>query len=534
MHASPVQSRDSPEMENLKRKLSAARRPDASNGDMIRELNTYKTSCGALQRQIDLLVAKLNQSKTAEREKQQKLDDIQAKWVDYQKKASAVEQVEKSTVALQNTIDHLEYRLEMANVEKVELEEQLWNLQRMRHIFDPKHPPGLPFPPEKPDNHLQSIRTSMSTVFANESPSNESDLSDPRTLDAFRDQIERLQQETRRKDASIAATDVELDRLQRTNDRLEDESQDLRLQLEIQAQLLAKTKKDEIHMHELRTAIMQRENLIGDKNETLATVKAELKHHKQLLQAEVKRQAMFRLYGEVQDDLPDLTTLASKYDISRWIDGLKLRLKKQNSKNPRSHPANDPETIIEELRDEIDFYVQEIIYFKLDCRGYKSDIKKLKKAAAQTGSLGSGPSDVDSPDLSVHKSTDIPIHAKLISGTSGLGISTSPSPVSTGPSSAIIPVDRPTTPPYTSAPKPVEVETAFKRAKKQLDLKLSSIPQTPPRRKGINTANEADKANPGISPRSVVRLSPERRKPTVRATSPTGSAAILTTLAAVA
>jgi hypothetical protein len=527
--ASPVRSRDSPEMENLKRKLSAARRPDVSNGDMVRELNMYKTNCGALQRQIDLLMTKLNQSKTAEREKQQKLDDIQVKWDDYQKKASKVEQVDKSSVALQNTIDHLEYRLEMANVDKVELEEQLFNLQRMRHIFDPKHPPGLPLPPDS--------RQSMSTIFASESPDNEYDLSDPKTLDAFLDRIERLQHQIRQNDARSATTDVELDRLGRMNERLEDECQDLRLQLEIQAQLLAKSKQDEIHMHELRTTIMQREKTIGEKNEALATMKTELNHHKQLLQAEVKRQAVFKLYGDVQNDLPDLTTLASKYDIDRWVDGLKQRMKKQKSKKSGLHFVDEHEAIVQELRDEIDFYVQEIIYFKLDCRGYKSDIKKLKKAAAQRGSNGSGPSDVDSPDLSVYKPTDTPVHAKYLSGTSGLGISTTPSPVSTGPSSSNVPVQRPITPPSNVLQEAVQLDTvkpSSKRVPKQLDLRLSTIPQTPTRRKGVNTANEADNVDPGISPRSVVRLSPERRKPTVRPGSPTESVAILTTLAAIA
>jgi hypothetical protein len=515
-------------MDSLKRKLSAARRPDANSGDTIRELNMYKKSCEALQRQIDLLMVKLNDSQAADREKQNKLDDARAKLEEYEKNASKVAHGEKSTSALQNTVDHLEYRLQMANIEKVELEEHLWHLQRMRHIFDPKSPSTLPLPPVD--------RQSMSTIFANDSPINESDPSDPKSVNAFLDRIECLNQQLRTKDKAMAATDVELDGLRRTIDGLEDEARDLRLQLDIQTQLLAKTKKDEIHMHELRTTIMQREKVIGDRNGELSTLKTQLDHHKQLLQAGVKRQAMYKLYGEVQDDLPDLNTLASKYDIDRWIEGLKSRLKQYKAKTAGLHSVDSPKTTIEELREEIDFYVSEIIYFKLDCRGYKLDIKKLKKTVQQMSSQSSGTNDVDSPDLSGYKPINGPADVQVQAGASGLGISASPSSVSTGRISINPSVDRPTTPSNTTVQEPVRADGANSSPKrpKKLNLRVSTVPRTPTRQKGTNTANQADNVDPGISPRSVARLSPERRKPTVRPSSPKGSASILTALAALA
>ncbi|KAF2679079.1 hypothetical protein K458DRAFT_422507 [Lentithecium fluviatile CBS 122367] len=515
--ASPVRSRDSPEMESLKRKLSAARRPEVGNGDAIRELNMYKQNNVALQKQVELLMTKLNQSKETERNQRRTLENIEKTFDEVQKKASKVEQLEKSTLALQNTIDHLEHRLEIANCVKVDAEEQLWNLRRQRTIFDVIESTG-PRDSSRPADHRQSTRTSMSTVFANESPINENESEEPKTLSAFIAHIERLQEQIRQKDTRAASIDVELDRLRRRNDQLESERQGLNLQLDIHGQLLAKTKKNDIHIDELRNTIIQREAMIEEKNKALSMVERQLEHHKRLLDAEVKRHAIFTLHAEVKDDpLPDLTTLASKDDIDRWIDRLKRRLKKENSQKAGLHPTDDHETVVQDLRKEIDFYVREIIYFKLDCRGYKSDIKKLKKVVAQMGNHGNRPSDVDSPDPSVCRSIDTPIRPKFMSGTSGLGISATPSPVLTGPISATVSVDRPFSPPMTSELEAVKSSTAKpskKRVPKQLDLKIPERPQTPTRKQGTNTANEADNVDPGISPRSVSRLSPERRKPT--------------------
>jgi predicted nucleic acid-binding Zn-ribbon protein len=74
--ASPQHSRDSPDMEHLKRKLSAAKRPETGNRDMIRELNMYKQNNVALQKQIESLMNKLNQSKKNERSLTTALEEV--------------------------------------------------------------------------------------------------------------------------------------------------------------------------------------------------------------------------------------------------------------------------------------------------------------------------------------------------------------------------------------------------------------------------------------------------------------------------
>ncbi|KAF2242025.1 hypothetical protein BU26DRAFT_394377, partial [Trematosphaeria pertusa] len=229
---------------------------------------------------------------------------------EWQEKASKVEQLEKNTLALQNTIDHLEHRLEIANVEKIDAEEQLFNIQSQRTPFDPK-PPKLQVPLAPAENR-QSTRTSMST----------------------------------------------------------------------------KTRQSDVHIEQLRTAIIEREATIGEKDRALRMVERQLEHHQLLLQAEIKRHATITLLADIDDDpLPDLTSLASKEDIERWIERLQNRLKKERekSKSEGKKPIGDLESVVEDLRKEIDFYVREIIYYKLDIRGYKSDIKKLKSFAARMG-----------------------------------------------------------------------------------------------------------------------------------------------------
>lgn len=522
-------------MENLKRKLSSARRPETGNGDAIRELNMFKQNNVALQRQVESLMTKLNQSKEEERKQKRMLEDVNKTCVEWQEKASKVEQMEKTTLALQNTIDHLEHRLEIANCDKVDAEEQLFNLQSQKSPFD-KKPPRLEVPLHQNDNR-QSARTSMSTVFANESPISQNGGQEPTTLAAFISHIERLQEQIRQKDLRNSELEAENERLRHSYDRLQSEHRELNLQWDIQGQLLTKTKKNDIHIEELRNAIIQRETTIGEKNKALQQAERQLDHHKLLLEAEVRRHATLTLLAEVDNDpLPDLASLASKEDIDRWIERLQKRLKKEKAKRGGDEDVDDLQATVEDLRKEIDFYVREIIYYKLDCRGYKSDIKKLKRIAAQMGNHGSRPSDVESPDPSVCRSVDTPIRTKFLAGARGLGISATPSPVSTGPISANLPIDRPITPPasvITPDPSPADVvKPSPKRIPRQLDLRMPMTPRTPPRNAGVNLANEADNVDPGISPRSVARLSPERRKPTVRPALSTDPPDVLTQLLA--
>ena len=507
---SPLRSRNNPEMENLKRKLSMAKRPETGNGDAVRELNLYKQNNEALQKQVESLMAKLNQSKEEERKKKQTLEEIQKTCEDWQKKASKAEQLEKSTLALQNTIDHLEHRLEIANIEKVDAEEQLLNIQFHRSPFDPK-PPKLQI--ASPIDNRQSTRTSMSTVFANESPISPSG-NEPATLAAFVTHIERLQEQVRQKDARAAELETENEQLRTKYGRLKSEHRELDLQTDIQGQLLTKAKQNEIHIEELRTAIIKRETMIGEKSKALQQAERQLEHHKLLLEAEIRRHAAFTLFTDARGEpLPELTSLASKGDIDRWIERLQKQLKKDKEEKTGGRTGLGYQGTLENLRREIDFYVREIIYYKLDCRGYKSDIKKLKKMAAQMGAHGSHPGEVESPDPSFCKSVDTP---KLLSAMSGAGTSPTPSSVSTGPISVTIPLTQRLTPPpsvITPVASPAEiVKPSAKRAVKHFEIKL---PMTPPPRADDNAANEADNIDPGISPRSVAKLSTERRKPTV-------------------
>src|ERR1700722_7193217 len=74
----------SPEMQALKRRLSSAKKPDIGPIDVVMDRDRLKQANQALERQVEALMSKLNQSRKAER-------------------------------ALQNTVDNLEARLELAN-----------------------------------------------------------------------------------------------------------------------------------------------------------------------------------------------------------------------------------------------------------------------------------------------------------------------------------------------------------------------------------------------------------------------------------
>ncbi|KAL1601790.1 hypothetical protein SLS60_006705 [Paraconiothyrium brasiliense] len=496
-------SRNNVEMEDLKKKLSMARKPDTGNGDAVRELNLYKQNNEALQKQLESLMKKLNHSEEEGRKQRRMLEETQKACNEWQEKASKAEELKRSSMALQNTIDHLEYRLELANVDKVDAEEQLLNMQSHRTPFDLKSPKL-----QLPDNR-QSTRTSMSTVFANESPISQSEQ-EPTTLAAFVSHIERLQEQVRVKDMQLAELDADNGQLRIKYNKLRSDARELDLQSDVQDQLLKKAKQNDIHIEELRSAIIKREAMIGEKSKALQQTERQLSHHKLLLEAEIRRHANLMLLADAEGNpLPELTSLASKDDIDRWIERLQKQLNKDKAEKSRRKSGD--ESTIEALRRENDFYIREIIYYKLDCRGYKSDIKKLKKIAAQMGGH-SRPGDIESPDPSVSKSAETPAPIQLLSIPSNLGASTSPSPVSTGPISLTIPLTQRMTPPpseLTPAPSPTDkIKRTIKRVPLPLDFNMPLTPRTPPMR-AANLANETDNINPGISPRSVALLSPE-------------------------
>ncbi|KAF2000477.1 hypothetical protein P154DRAFT_576153 [Amniculicola lignicola CBS 123094] len=506
--------RDSPEMDTLKRKLSAAKRPETGNPNLVRELNTYKQNHTALQKQIESLMSKLNLSMTREKNLVRELEKVEKSCTDWQAKASKVEQLEKTNSALQNTIDHLEYRLEMANCEKLDAEEALFTLQRPSpssyELLVSKEMTG-----NEATKNRQSVRASMSTIFsmgASGSPQgNVRESRDPTTLAAFIAHIERLQEQIKEKDSRNSQLEQENEQLRQDYSSLEHEQKESSLQIDIQGQLLKRTQRDDLHVEQLRTAIIERESIIGDKEKALRMAERQLDHHKLLLQAEIRRHATMSLLADVKEEpLPDLDTLASKEDIDRWISRLQKRLKKDKKANGTIKTLSETE----DLRNEIDFYVREIVYYKLDIKGYKSDIKRLKTISAKMGNYGNRLSELTTPSPSTCQSGDSPMRSRWGPDTPQLGISSTPSPVSTGPISASVSIGRPVTPPPDrNLSSNAHPEPSLKATPRDLELK-APVPQTPTRKNGINPANEADNFDPGISPRSIPRLSPERRKPT--------------------
>jgi predicted nucleic acid-binding Zn-ribbon protein len=139
-------------MENLKRKLSSTRRPETASRNLLPELNQYKQNNVALQKQIESLMAKLNEAKKSERSLKTSLDATTQSCIEWQEKAEEADKAAKKAQALQNTIDHLENRLEIANIDKLDAEEQLFNFQSQNSPFDFRLP-SLHSPPVV--NHTQ-------------------------------------------------------------------------------------------------------------------------------------------------------------------------------------------------------------------------------------------------------------------------------------------------------------------------------------------------------------------------------------------
>ncbi|KAH8727133.1 hypothetical protein GQ44DRAFT_770569 [Phaeosphaeriaceae sp. PMI808] len=503
---SQSRSSNSPEMENLKRKLSSARRPETTSRSLLPELNQYKQNNVALQKQIELLMAKLNESKKSERAAKSKCDE-------WQEKAEAAEKVEKSAQALQNTIDHLENRLEIANIERLDAEEHLFNVQAQKSPFDfsLSKLQAASSTNHEESNAAKNARLSMSTIFSSSSPTSpEIESQELSTLAAFIAHIERLQDQVRQKDSKISELESSKEELRQRHDQLKQEQISMSLQMDIQNDLLRKSRRTDTHIEQLRTAIIDRETIISDREKSIRALERQLEYHKLLLQAEIRRYATKMLHVPIDEDpLPDLGTLAARADIDRWIERLHTRMRNEKSKIEDKIPADANEAQVINLRQEIDFYVREIILYKLDIRGYKSDVKKLKRITAQLGSYGRA-SDLDS-DTSSLRPVATPSRALFAATTPELGSSNISSPVLPGAVSESNPVGRHNTPPPSG---PLSTGPPSKRVPLRLDLRIPLTPPTPTSEIDRHMTNGADQTDAGISPRSVVRLSPERRKPT--------------------
>lgn len=482
-------------MESLKRKLSTTRRPQTADRNLLPELNQYKQNNIALQTQISSLMAKLNESKKSEKALRATLQDVEQRIAEAESKTSESQQLASSAQALQNTIDHLESRLELANTEKLDAQEELFNMRALRSPFD-AHFPDLQTP-------VQDAHVSMDTVFSTDfQPSRQRDST--ATLSTFVAHIEQLQDNLEQKDAYISELEGDSSRLRHMLDQVNQQCEDINLQLDIQNELLRKTKETDTHIKQLRTAILEREAVIGEKEKSVRAVERQLEQHKLLLQAEIRKHATTsRYFTDETNPLPELSALATKKDIDRWIQKLNQRLQNSKPMSPsKEPPATAAQAQIEDLRNEIDFYVREIIYYKLDIRGYKSDIKKLNRITAQLGSYGNRASDLDSETSSL-RPAPTPNRARFLSTTPEPKSSQHPSPALSGPTTTKIESARALTPPSSAtAGSPTASPTQSAKAAvdgyEEASSRVPMTPQTPTKITILhNTHNAPDDAAPG-------------------------------------
>ncbi len=68
------------------------------------------------------------------------LQEVEQRCTELEATASDEQQLASSAQALQNTIDHLESRLEVANSEKLDAQEELFNMRALRSPFDAQFP----------------------------------------------------------------------------------------------------------------------------------------------------------------------------------------------------------------------------------------------------------------------------------------------------------------------------------------------------------------------------------------------------------
>jgi hypothetical protein len=322
----------------------------------------------------------------------------------------------------------------------------------------------------------------MDTVFSTDSASgHERNSSEPATLSAFVTHVEQLQDEIRHKDQYISDLEDDSGRLRQMLGQANHQCDEINLQLDIQNELLRKATESDRHVEQLRIAIIDREAIIGEKEKAVRAIERQLELHKLLLKAEIRKHAtMSRYLADENDPLPELTALATKKDIDKWIHKLNQRLRKEKSTSPTKETATAVEIQLADLRDEIDFYVREIIYYKLDIRGYKSDIKKLNRITAQFGNYGGRASDLES-DTSSLRPTPTPHRTRFLSTTPELRGSAHPSPALAGPTSANIGSGRTLTPPpSTSADSPdTSPSGPIKVAREGRDEAFSKIPTAP-------------------------------------------------------
>jgi chromosome segregation ATPase len=130
---------------------------------LLPELNQYKQNNAALQKQIESLMTKLNDSKRNEKDLRNTLGAAEQKCAELEDIVDQADKLAKTMQALQNTIDHLESRLEIANTERLDAEEQLSNLR------DEKSPFGFPLPKTRMPSGTERSNMVCATLVENSS-----------------------------------------------------------------------------------------------------------------------------------------------------------------------------------------------------------------------------------------------------------------------------------------------------------------------------------------------------------------------------
>jgi hypothetical protein len=330
-------------------------------------------------------------------------------------------------------------------------------------------------------------------------------------LSAFVAHIERLQDQVKEKDAYIVELEDDRDELRQKMTQLERERESFILQSDIQNDLLRKSQRADTNIERLRAAVVDRESIIEEKVRALSAVEGQLEQHKLLLQAEIRRHASMRLHAVIEDDpLPELTSLAKKEDIDRWIDRLNERLRKEQGKDGGDDVTKASDSQAESLRQEIDFYIREIIYFKLDIRGYKSDIRKLKKLTTRMSSYGSRASDLESETSSFPSGSRLALTSPDLSASNTRSLTIGGSVIAedwfVAPSLSGLQS-------YSSRTSTMPTNPNGKVTSQQLRLDSPTIPQTMTYQDDSTITN----LNSNLSPRAAASQVPDSRKPTVRA-----------------
>lgn len=153
---------------------------------------------------------------------------------------------------------------------------------------------------------VQDAHESLDTVFSTDAtPNQQGEPSKPASLSMFVARVERLEAEISSKDAYISDLEGDSASLRQLVNEVTAQCDEINLQLDIQNNLLGKTKRTEGQIEQLRTAIIDRESIIEEKEKSIRAVERQLEHHKLLLQAEIRKHATTSRYlADENDPLP--------------------------------------------------------------------------------------------------------------------------------------------------------------------------------------------------------------------------------------